>query len=79
MSSAPPSFFLISNLVHFKSLPVYPFSPLSKVFSQLHPIDLDVAKAEDAADPRRQGRSRTKVLRTFANKGDAVSHGFPEG
>jgi hypothetical protein len=42
-------------------------------------VYLDVAKAEDVADPRRQGRSRTWVLRTLDNKGDAASHGFPEG
>jgi hypothetical protein len=39
----------------------------------------NVAKAEDAADPRRQGQSRTKVLRAHANKGDVAPYGFPEG
>jgi hypothetical protein len=45
----------------------------------LYNINLDVAKAEDAADPRRRGRSRTWVLRALDNKGDAASYGFPEG
>ena len=42
-------------------------------------MSLDVAKAEDDADPRRQGRSRTWVLRALDNKVDAASHGFPNG
>jgi len=42
-------------------------------------IHLNVAKAEDAADPRRQGRSGTKVPRSLDHTGDAASNGFPEG
>ena len=34
----------------------------------------DVAKAEDAADPRRQGRSCTKVLRALENPAEAGRH-----
>ena len=37
----------------------------------------NVAKAEDAVDPRRQGRSRSSLLRALDNKGDAVSSAFP--
>ena len=39
----------------------------------------NVAKAEDAVDPRRQGRSRSSLLRALDNKGGAVSSAFPEG
>jgi hypothetical protein len=44
-------------------------------------IDPDVAKAEDAADPRRQGRSCTKVLRALENPAKAGRHhtAFPMG
>ena len=45
----------------------------------MNPVYPIVAKVEDAADPRRQGRSRSELLRTLGNKGDAVSSAFPKG
>jgi hypothetical protein len=41
----------------------------------------DVAKAEDAADPRRQGRGCTKVRRALENPAEAGRHhtAFPKG
>jgi len=42
-------------------------------------INLNRAKVEDAPDPRRQGRSRSKLLRALDNKGDGVSSAFPSG
>jgi hypothetical protein len=39
----------------------------------------NVAKIEDASDPRRQGRSRSKILRALDNKGDGVLSVFPKG
>jgi beta-lactamase class D len=39
----------------------------------------DVAKAEGAADPRRQGRSCIRIPRALENEGDAAPHGFPGG
>jgi hypothetical protein len=46
------------------------------VFFSMH---LNVAKTENSVDPRRQGRSGTKVLLSLDNTGDAASNGFPEG
>jgi len=40
---------------------------------------LNVAKVEDVSDPRRQGWSRSHLLRTLENKGDGVSSAFPWG
>jgi hypothetical protein len=41
--------------------------------------NLNIAKVEDALDPRRQGRSPTKVLRALDNPGDAALYGFSAG
>jgi len=46
---------------------------------QLALLNPNVAKVEDAPDPRRQGWSRSKLLRTLDNKGDGVLSAFPEG
>ena len=42
-------------------------------------IDPHVAKVEDAADSRRQGCSRRKLLQILDNTEDAVSSAFPKG
>ena len=42
-------------------------------------VNPNVAKVEDAVDPRRQGWSCTCLPRTLGNKGDAVSSAFPVG
>jgi hypothetical protein len=42
-------------------------------------INPNVAKVEDAADPRRRRWSRSNLLRTFGNTGDAASSAFPLG
>ncbi len=39
----------------------------------------NVAKVEDAADSRRQGCSRSKLLQALDNAEDAVSSAFPKG
>ena len=42
-------------------------------------VNSNVAKVEDASDPRRQGQSRSELLRTLDNKGDGVLSVFPKG
>ena len=64
-------------------LRAYPFH-LSRVldvgpFNYLALLNLDVAKAEEASDPRRPGRSCIGIPRALENEGDEASHGFPEG
>jgi len=49
------------------------------MFSSDVRVDLDIAKDEDAADPRRPGRCCTWVPQAPANTEDAASYGFPEG
>jgi len=39
----------------------------------------NVAKVEGAADSRRQGWSRSTLLRTLDNKGDAAPSAIPSG
>ena len=45
------------------------------------PPYLDVAKVSEAADPRRPGRSRIRILRALDNPADGgtASQTFPEG
>ena len=42
-------------------------------------LNPNVRKIEDAADPRRQGWSCSKLPRTLDNKGDAIPSTFPKG
>ena len=42
-------------------------------------VNPTVAKVEDAADSRRQGCSRSRLLQTLDNVGDAVLSAFLEG
>jgi len=42
-------------------------------------LNLDVAKAEEASDPRRPGRSCIGIPRALENEGDEASYGFPGG
>jgi hypothetical protein len=57
-------------LKSFKSYDIFYQTDYLKIY-------LNIAKVEDASDPRRQGCSRSHLLRTLDNKGDGVSSAFP--
>ena len=52
---------------------------LNSEFIFPHRVSPNAAKVEDAADSRRQGYSRSRLLQTLDNAEDAVSSAFPKG